>query len=657
MTATTVISAPPDLNVGLEGLPTELGFKIAGLVDAPITDENGFALPESRTALRITVIPEQATRSHQRSIAGDKEGGIVTAVDTEGAKTILRGLDDGVEKGEAIIVLVQKPSRNETGQKARGMVKATSVSDRLERMVEALAEDPIRASILFDLQEKRADAQTLGFKKIAENADSDFGDLVLTKVQTMQDDKATRIEVRAAEGGVGPGVSECAIAVVGRQATSITELSDDERQRITEECLQPPKAPEPEPDLPPTIAITSPADGDTVSQKSVVMVTAEATDDLGVESVTLTVDGIAQASLPAQLPAQLMAQLMEAPYSAEITVPTKIDELTIVATAKDTGGNEVSASVTLKVVRSTELGVEITSPAKTVTVVSSNATASRASTISGANRAIAEGDTVDIRAEVTGIGVITVVFKVNGVDQTPIAAPPYSMKYVVPYTSVETVPPLTVSATATNGSVSSASDSMSAVVIRNVTTINVRIVTPTVDAKAAAGDTIVIKTATDNASDMAFATFLVGGESTVTLTKPFTHTHVLPRRDTSAAAVLNVPPNVFVGNARLDGQIAPDGTKVVAWMTGSDATKLEIKVTVTANSGETDKASLSLPVSGAINVGEATVVNGSYVLNAAQPTGQNFAGKAIIFTVGGKGSVQTGSWEQGAATILDLAAQ
>lgn len=645
ITDTTVINSPPDSDIGLQDLPTELGFKIAGLVDAPITDDNGFNMPETPTALKITVIPGQATRSHLRTIAGDKEAGLATAVDADGGKTSLPGLGEGVEKGQAIIVLVQKPGRNETEAKARGLIQAKTVSDRLDRMSAAASDDPIKASILSDLREKRDVAQTLGFKQIAENAEAGFSDFVLTKVESMQDDKAAREEVRAIMGGVGPGVTECALGIVGRQAMTISELSDDERKRVTEECLQPPEPPEPEPDLPPTIEIISPADGDTVSQKSVVTFTARAEDILGVESVTFNVGGTD------------LEPLTEVPYSVEVTIPTKISQLIVVATAKDTGGNEVSSTITLKVTRSTKLDVLITSPAETVTVISPDATAVRPSTISGANQAIAEGDTVGIRAEVTGRGVITVVFKVNGVDQTPIFAPPYAMKYQVPYTSVESAPPLTISATATDGSGGLAIDSLSVPVIRNVTTINVRIITPTVNTKAAAGDTIVIKTVTDDDSNIAFVTFSVGGKDTVKTSTPFNHTYVLPRRDTSAAAVSNIPPNVFVGTARLDGRLAPDGTKVVAWMAGSGASKLAINVTATANSGETDSASLSLPVSGAINVGETTVLNGEYVLTAAQPTGQNFAGKPIIFAIGGKDAAQTGTWEQGAATLLDLTAE
>jgi hypothetical protein len=44
------------------------------------------------------------------------------------------------------------------------------------------------------------------------------------------------------------------------------------------------------------------------------------------------------------------------------------------------------------------------------------------------------------------------------------------------------------------------------------------------------------------------------------------------------------------------------------------------------------------------------------VLNAAQPSGQSFAGKTVTFTIGDKNAAQTGTWQQGGATILDLSA-
>jgi hypothetical protein len=186
--------------------------------------------------------------------------------------------------------------------------------------------------------------------------------------------------------------------------------------------------------------------------------------------------------------------------------------------------------------------------------------------------------------------------------------------------------------------------------------INVKITEPAAGARVTAGETIKIRATTDNDSEVAFVTFSVGGVDTVVTAAPFSHTYTLPRRATAAAATSNIPPNVFVGKAMLDGAVAPDGTVVIAWIAGTNSTSLLIKVTATANSGETDSASLSLPVSGAINAGQATVMKGEFVVNASQPSGQSFAGKTVIFTVGGKDARQTGIWQQGGATILDLTA-
>ena len=174
--------------------------------------------------------------------------------------------------------------------------------------------------------------------------------------------------------------------------------------------------------------------------------------------------------------------------------------------------------------------------------------------------------------------------------------------------------------------------------------------------KVDAGDTIVISAETDNDSEIAFVTFSVDGIETVTTAAPFTHTYVLPRRASTSAARSSVPPNVFVGKATLDGVPAPDETVVIAWIDGSDAATLTIKVTATANSGNTGSASLSLQVSGSINAGEAKVKNGEYVLNAAQPSGQNFTGKTVTFTVGGKDARQTATWHKGGADVVDLTA-
>ena len=562
----------------------------------------------------------------------------------DGTKNVIRLMraalqNAGIEKGDAIIILVQRAGRSGIGERVRGLFRAKTVDDRLDRLSKAEADDPLKVSLLARLREQRDDAKEKRLQKTAENAGTELRDFVLSKIRAMQADRTAR-ERRA---GIGPAVFECARSIAGIRATSITEFSTSQRQRVTDECLNRPKPDDkPAVNLSPVIRITSPSSGTSVSANDVVTVTAEAKDDRGVVSVIFNVAGTD------------IAKLTEAPYTVDVTVPSGVSSLRVKATAADAEGNEGSDSITLRVVQSSDLGVKITSPAVGAATVLTPT--SRPSTVAGASEAIAEGDTIIIRAAVTGTGVIKVIFTVNGVDQTPVSAPPYAMRYFVPYTSDDVPLPLKITATATDGTGDAVSDSVSVRIVRNITTVNVKITSPAANARATAGDTIVIRAETDNDSDIAFVTFTVGGIETVTTTAPFTHTYVLPKRAASVAATSNVPPNVFVGKATLDGAPAPDGAVVIAWIAGPDASLLIIKVTATANSGETDSASLSIPVSGSINAGEATVKKGEYVLNAGQPSGQSFAGKTVTFTIGGKDVRQTGTWRQGEATILDLTA-
>jgi hypothetical protein len=610
-------------------------------VDGDITDANGIAFPDVRTALKITVIPRKATRSHKRTIAADKEGDDVTALDEDGKKTDLKGRGAGIERGEAIIILVQKPGRGQTEEKVRGLFKAKTVTDRLDWFSETQTDDPIKASILAGLRDRRDDAQQKRLQKTAGNAEARLKDFVLSRVRAMQEASAAEVRTR----GIGTDVSECARNIVGRRATSIRDLNADQRQRVTAECLTARPAiqrvPTAVPGRSPVVEITSPSSRTPVGPNDVITVVAQAKDDRGVVSVTFRIRG----SDPIVSTGDR--------YTAEFKVPSDVESFTIVATALDADGNEGSDSVTLRVERRAgDLGIKITSP----TAISDRDSTLRPSTVSGASQAIAEGETIAIIAEVSGTGVIKVVFTVNGMDQTPISAPPYAMRYLVPFTSGDAPLALKITAIATDGSGGSVSDTVVVDVVRKATDVNVKIISPTANSRATAGETIVIRAGTNNDSDIAFVTFSVDGVETVVTAAPFTHTYVLPRRSTAAAATSNVPPNVFVGKATLGGVTAPDGTVVIAWIAGTQSTSVIIKVTATANSGETDSATLTVLVSGAINAGEATVKDGEFVVTAAQPSGQSFAGKIVTFSIGGKDSRQTGRWQQGGATILDITA-
>lgn len=602
----TVVNNIPDQDVGLGGLPTSTGFRIAGLVDLAITDAAGNITPELLTAQKITVIPVKATRRHKRTIAVDKQGDDLTTLDDDGARTDLPGRGAGFEKGDKIIILVQSSGQSGIGEIVRGLFRADIVKDRLDRLIDAQAHDPQKTVILADLRSKREDAHQLRLQRTADNAGTDFRDFVRSTVQPLQEDA----EIETAPGETGQTIPE------------------DE--------------PVPEP---PVVHIDSPSSGTIVSANDLVTVTAEAKADAGLVSVTFNIGG------------SDLDPMTAGPYVMNFLVPTGVSSVQIKVAAVDEDGNEASDAITLEVARAADVGVTITSPAATVIAIAASGENSRLSTVSGSIEAIAEGETIIIRAEVSGTGAITVVFTLNGVDQTPFTAPPYAMSYFVPLTSAADAPkPLEITATATDGSGNTASDSVSVTVVRDTAAVSVRITNPPANAEVEAGDEIVIRAETDDDSEIAFVAFSVDGQETIITTAPYVHPYKLPLRADTTASVSNIPPNVFVGRATLDGAPAPDGTVVIAWIAGSDATTLNIKVTATANSGVTGTASLSLPVSGSMNAGEAVVKHGRYVLNAAQPAGQEFTGKTVTFTVGGKDARQTATWKKGDANVVDLTA-
>ena len=85
-------------------------------------------------------------------------------------------------------------------------------------------------------------------------------------------------------------------------------------------------------------------------------------------------------------------------------------------------------------------------------------------------------------------------------------------------------------------------------------------------------------------------------------------------------------PHIFVGTVTLDGDAAPDGTVVSAWV-----------------EGVTDAA------------GTATTSGGSYSI-VADPGEDSWAGLAVTFLVAGSPAAESTTFEHGGADVLDLTA-
>jgi YD repeat-containing protein len=93
-----------------------------------------------------------------------------------------------------------------------------------------------------------------------------------------------------------------------------------------------------QPDPPPTVTITSPAEGTAAIAGGRLTLTAEATDNIAVTQVQWNVNGIAESPLAIW------------PYVKEVLVPTGVSSLTIVATATDNFGRTGTSSRTLAVI-------------------------------------------------------------------------------------------------------------------------------------------------------------------------------------------------------------------------------------------------------------------------------------------------------------------
>ena len=658
VTGDTAIHAPPDRNVGIEALSADPPSRIAVLAEKAITGPDGTGPNGSVAAKIITVIPAKATRKHQRVIATDKTNGGLKSLDEDGEERELTGGPSAdVAKGEGLVLIIQKGNRPGAIEKIKAFLKANDIDARLEHLSEAGDADPLRKARLEEIKSKRDAAKEKRLDKTANNAKAEIREFVQTKVKELRDRRAAG----GRGAGIGRDVSECARNLLGRRAGRFADLTQEQQKQLLEKCLGETRA---ELSEGPKVAIGSPEAGQPVQGGSAFVISAEAKDDTGIASVTFIVNGLRQVELTAP------------PYSMEITVPADAVSLGVEAVAIDLDGNRATDAVKVRVLDGNPPPrVKITSPKGQST------TAGRSDQDSEDNRSddddseddtrevrsergivIIEGETITISAEASDNGsVASVGFTVNGQALATLTAPPYTLQYTVPATPSAAAPlPLTIVAVATDDTGQTARDTVLIDTGRPENNApSVRITEPSTDAKLLQGDTVVFKAETDDDGAVVLVTFSVDGETLASVnTSPFTHTYIVPGgQDTGGGKSSSYPPNVFVGKATLDGETAPDGTVVVAYVPGIFVSTTVIKATAANEAGLTGSASLSLPVSSPrIKAGEGVVTAGEYKVNAEQPPGYSFSGEKVEFTLGGKEVRQTGTWVQGGADVLDLIA-
>jgi hypothetical protein len=300
----------------------------------------------------------------------------------------------------------------------------------------------------------------------------------------------------------------------------------------------------------PEVSITAPAAGATARERSLVTLSAAASDDVRVESVQFLVDG------------QPLTRVYKAPYEASLRVPVGVSMLRIGAVAADLGGNEGTAQeVTVNVIPDDKPTVNLLSPTAGVQIV--------------------EGTILRVAADATDdVQVASVDLRVNGVSRRLALTPPYQVDVQVPVGAIE----IAVEAVATDSASQTATTGV-------VTFPVVDLPPPVVAITAPAGGTQVTQGATirvtaSASSDLAVASvhLLVNGQPTPNDTlAPFefnvqapgsgTELHLaavaadaLGQAATSAEVVLSLVPDpgtTVVGSVVLEGGQPVVGADVV----------------------------------------------------------------------------------------------
>jgi hypothetical protein len=150
----------------------------------------------------------------------------------------------------------------------------------------------------------------------------------------------------------------------------------------------------------PTAAITAPAPGASLLERTVAPVVVEATDGLRLATVQVLFDG------------QNVALLWEPPFRAQLVVPAGPGSHTLSVVATNFFGEKATAEETVTVVSNPAPVVRLLSPTPDLQLT--------------------EGSTVVLAADASGAQPITSVeFEINGVRQDA-TAPPYRLVYTIP---------------------------------------------------------------------------------------------------------------------------------------------------------------------------------------------------------------------------------
>ena len=302
----TRITTPSGTDRVLEMISEGLPVRVAALADRPLLGPDGTPTDEPATALKLTIIPAQATRKHLRVVVTEiQSGGMVQVVDAKG-EAFSYTLPTGMERGDNVVLLVQRGPEGEEQVKAQ--VNAESVQVRLERMLQAADEVSFTAPGtmlgLTGLLRQHQVAEENRLEQTLDKAPEDLKELIQETMEAVR-------------------------------AGSTVSLNT-----------------EPIPHPIPILNIVSPAEGEAVIQGTTITLMAEATgDDLELEFIVGgVVLGVAT------------SEDSDGSYIQPYRVPPEITSFELEVKATDPSGQTVSASRTVRVTADPPPTVSIISP-------------------------------------------------------------------------------------------------------------------------------------------------------------------------------------------------------------------------------------------------------------------------------------------------------
>ena len=323
---------PSDFNAGIDDILLDPPERVAIVTDGP-------AGSGTSTARFVTMIPSQATRAHQRVVAAEIRADGFTAADRQGNISLVAG-GRGIESGDSLVLLVQGEQSGTSQRRQRLLTPASSVFDRLNLMAESQPADSDRSLELLKLRLQNQEDEENALLETRDRSASEYGSSLDKALGRSSQNRGEIRKDSSTLSDFNPAQIECIFHVLGFIPKDESHLSTEELALINEKC--------PADNEPPTIRIVSTDALDSVEPETVIVLTAETSDDGYIVNVEWIVDGIAQ---PSDL---------EIPATITVKVPLGVSTYVVEAIAKDDEGAKSTDTATIT--------VKIGSPPKTGSV-------------------------------------------------------------------------------------------------------------------------------------------------------------------------------------------------------------------------------------------------------------------------------------------------